>query len=124
MSFVTTMQALHEKFHLLPIAPGEKNPDFARLNGQGWKRFRDEKIPYNLIQTAKRVGIIAGAESLEVIDVDNHFGNADALLQFIDDNFDLQANGFPVIKTQSGGYHIFYYCSEGIEGNQKLAEKQ
>ncbi len=29
-----------------------------------------------------------------------------------------------IIRTPSGGYHWLYRCPEGIEGNQKLAQRQ
>ena len=67
---------------------------------------------------AVKYGIVCGYENLEVIDVDNHFNDADELFKFIYNNFDLDR--FPIIKTQGGGYHIYYKCNN-IEGNQKLA---
>jgi hypothetical protein len=29
----------------------------------------------------------------------------------------------PMVKTPSGGLHIFYRCQDGVEGNQKLAQQ-
>lgn len=72
------------------------------------------------------VGIICGKDShnLEVLDFDNHFGDAkENLSKFISEIKDIYNKyKFPIQSTQSGGFHLLYRC-EKIEGSQKLANK-
>lgn len=74
------------------------------------------------------IGIKAGKESgsLEIIDIDNHYGDAKQTVgEFINipevkaiyDKYEL-----PIESTQSGGFHLFYRCDE-LAGNKKLASR-
>jgi len=92
------------------------------LGKDGWAKYRTEKIPFELLQNTA-VGIITGPENLEVIDIDNHFADAAENWQFLKDNYQ-DLNDFPTVGTKSGGFHIYYKCPEGIEGNQKLASRK
>lgn len=69
---------------------------------------------------ADAVAIVAGRVSgnLEIMDFD-----APMLLEpWAEQIQDLELLGrLPVIRTQSGGYHVYYRCAAGIAGNQKLA---
>ena len=67
------------------------------------------------------IGFACGFNGYEVIDIDNHFGDADDLFQFVYDNYDL--TNFPIVKTMGGGYHIYYRC-EKANGNQKYAVRE
>lgn len=107
------LKELYNNFSVIPVKEN-KSPMFA-----GWNFNLTEKFDYNeLVKHAQKYGIVCGFEDLEVIDVDNHFSDADELFKFIYNNFDLDR--FPIIKTQGGGYHIYYKCKT-IDGNQKLA---
>ena len=86
-----------------------------------WPKFAEEKIAYKDVQHHKdNFGIVCGYDNLEVIDVDNHFQDADKLYEFIEDNCDLSK--YLIIKTGGGGYHIYFKC-EALEGSQKLAQR-
>jgi len=74
------------------------------------------------------IGIITGAISggLEVIDVDTKQDNTgslwDEFRSLIQDNPPGLYDSLVIAQTQSGGYHIYYRCSQ-IGGNIKLASK-
>lgn len=97
-----------------------------------WKMYHDEiitnekakegfSLPY-----AKMLGVVCGRSSgnLEVIDIDCKYDLTgqlfDNYLQDIQDNDQDLADSLLIIRTRTGGYHIYYRC-EVIEGNQKLA---
>lgn len=69
-------------------------------------------------------GNISGG--LEVIDIDNHLGNADQLFKdfiSIDEVAGIISKyDLPIEQTKSGGYHIFFK-SECPDGNLKLAKE-
>ena len=100
---------------VIPILGADgKNPNF-----KGWQKYCLEKAPFSIIDNnTGNVGICCGFDGLLVLDVDNHRGDADNLLAFLMDNFDF--DGFPITKTKSGGYHI-YFKSPSPGGSQKLA---
>lgn len=85
-----------------------------------WTPFRTEKIDPKLLAGHDFFGLSCGFENLEVIDIDNHFDDAEQLFQIIYDNFDLTK--YLIAKTGGGGYHIYYKC-EDIAGNKKLAQR-
>jgi len=74
------------------------------------------------------IGIKGGKESnnLEIIDFDNHFGDAKKVisefLNISEVKEIFQKYTLPIESTQSGGFHLFYRCNK-IEGNQKLASR-
>jgi hypothetical protein len=80
-------------------------------------------LPY-----ATCLAVVCGAVSgsLEVVDVDCKYDNTgtlfDGFLQDIRDNDEALADSLMIIKTRSGGYHLYYRC-EVIAGNQKLARR-
>jgi len=70
-------------------------------------------------------GMVSGG--LEMIDIDNHFGDASQMFQ---DFRDLIQSHSPdlwdklvIESTQRGGYHLFYRCS-APSGNGKLAQRK
>ena len=107
------LEKLYNNFSVIPVKEN-KSPMFGGWNFNMTEKFNFEELK----KYAVKYGIVCGYENLEVIDVDNHFNDADELFKFIYNNFDLDR--FPIIKTQGGGYHIYYKCNN-IEGNQKLA---
>ncbi|GAB3909135.1 hypothetical protein GCM10028803_46190 [Larkinella knui] len=74
------------------------------------------------------VGIICGNVSggLEVIDVDCKYDLTGKLMQdlmsSIEGALPTIAAKLVMVKTPSGGYHLYYRCSQ-IEGNKKLAQR-
>jgi hypothetical protein len=87
-----------------------------------WTKYKNKKPDFELLKNHNdNFGIVCGFEGLEVIDIDNHFGNSDALLAFVEDNISL--SDFLVIKTGGGGYHIYYKC-DNPKSSQVLARRK
>ncbi|MFA6662033.1 MAG: VapE domain-containing protein [Bacilli bacterium] len=111
---------VRNNFSVLPINKNSKRPNLTN-----WKRLQDTLLTEKECERAFYedcyIGVIGGAVSgnLEMIDIDNHLGNAqemfDALSPLVD------TFGLPYEKTKNHGFHIFYRCSSSVEGNQKLA---
>jgi hypothetical protein len=91
-----------------------------------WKHWQKNKISELGLFTTDSIALICGkiSDNLEVLDFDNHSGTAKEnlsnflnheLIKPIYENYKL-----PVVRTQSGGFHVYYRCDK-IEGNQKLA---
>ena len=97
-----------------------------------WKKYQTEIIKTEEIDSlfnSPGLGIICGAISsnLEVIDIDVKHDTTgslwDELRGLIEDNLPEVYNSLVIAQTKSGGYHIYYRCSE-IAGNLKLAVKE
>jgi hypothetical protein len=108
------LRKLYDLFSVIPLkgkAPISK----------GWTQYSEKKINYSKISNHRdNFGIVCGYDGLEVVDIDNHFNDADKLFAFISDNIDI--GKYLIIKTGGGGYHIYYKC-DVIAGNQKLAQR-
>jgi len=114
----------------LPCKLVDKYPSMLKT----WRNFMKERPTEYDLSTFRNykdgntfgVCIICGAVSgnLEVVDIDNHLGNAEhvftALISIDEVSEIISQNDIPIERTPSGGYHLFYKC-EKIEGNQKLA---
>jgi replicative DNA helicase len=96
-----------------------------------WKKYQTETIKTEEIDSlfnSPGLGIICGAVSgnLEVIDVDIKYDTTGSLWEdlrgLIEDNLPDIYNSLVIAQTKSGGYHIYYRCSE-IAGNLKLANR-
>ena len=103
-------------------------PDFT------WKRQQNEILTEEEIEKQFDLGeeygiaVVTGKVSggLEVIDFDNHFGDAEEVFRefiAIDEVRRLiKEHGLPYEKTKGGGYHLLYRC--GMTGkNTKLAQR-
>jgi hypothetical protein len=115
-----------------PVKIADKYPSML----SSWKKYQSEKPTENEIKQWQMpykdsdtygcclfCGAISGY--LEVLDIDNHLGNAEEIFnQFtsIDEVSNIVGN-LPIETTKSGGYHIFYRC-EKVDGNLKLAIQQ
>jgi hypothetical protein len=97
-----------------------------------WKSFHNTIITKEQAKAgfslpyATCLGIVCGQSSgnLEVVDIDTKYDPTGTLFErfmqdIVDNDNDLAAS-LLVIRTRSGGYHLYYRC-EHIEGNQKLA---
>jgi len=108
---------LHDSFYLVPVrfkpVHDRKAPVCSITT---WK---DKKIPIEKFNTG-RVGIQGGYDGLEILDIDNKFGDAEYYFKLIKDH--CKVDHMPHIATQSGGFHIYYKC-EVIEGARKLAQR-
>ena len=114
---------LLEKFWLNNLATLPVGEAKEPLNVSTWKGGVRDHEAYS---GAFGLGIACGksSNSLECIDIDNHFGDAkDVLSEFLSEIDEIyQRHKFLVQSTTSGGYHLIYRCSE-IEGNLKLASR-
>ena len=97
-----------------------------------WKQYQteiaDESILQKWFKNDAAVACICGEVSgnLEVIDIDNHFGDANKIFsEFIALIEGTQSDLIPkltVETTQNGGYHIIYRCQKAGH-NSKLARR-
>ncbi len=109
---VDKIKELYKHFSIIPL--NGKAPIWAN-----WTKHCNERTVFSRIESHKgNFGICGGFEGLEFVDIDNDLLNADKLYSFVSDHFDL--TGFPVTKTQSGGYHIYFKC-DNPKSNLKLA---
>ena len=110
----------------------DKLPFFQLLPNNKWDEFQ-RRLPtpkeiakwqqYKSISIAIVCGEVSG--NLEVIDIDNHKGNADATYndfkEIVESYSSTLWNSLIVEKSQSGGYHIIYRFDGKSEGSKKLA---
>ncbi len=99
-----------------------------------WAPFQERMITREELQVgfalpyATRLAIVCGKTSgnLEVIDIDTKYDTTGLLfenyLKDVMDNDEQLVSDLFIIKTQSGGYHLYYRC-EQIAANQKLARR-
>lgn len=99
-----------------------------------WKKYQNELITTDEAEVgfelpyARSLSVVCGKSSgnLEVIDIDTKYDLTGQLfekyMQDIADNDQALHDSLLVIKTRSGGYHLYYRC-EKVEGNQKLAQR-
>ncbi|MFN3327785.1 MAG: bifunctional DNA primase/polymerase, partial [Fervidobacterium pennivorans] len=114
---------------IIPIIPGTKKPAVA------WKMYQ-ERLPTKeelriWFNTKKffDIAVVAGKVSgnLEIIDIDNHLGDADNIFWewkeiLINTRQDIW-DKLLIQKTQSGGYHIIYRADDKIPHNTKIASR-
>jgi replicative DNA helicase len=102
-----------------------------KLPAIAWKKYQTETIKIEEIDrlfNSPGIAIICGAVSgnLEVIDVDVKHDNTGSLWEdlrgLIEDNLPDIYTSLVIAQTKSGGYHIYFRCSE-IAGNLKLANR-
>ena len=113
-----TVTQLHDAFNIIPVGT-KKAPNYARIkqineglghgeNNNKSEIFWKQKVDLSYFKNTK-IGICCGVGGLEVLDIDNHFSDADDLLTYVRDNIDIER--FPIIKTGGGGYHVYYYTN-------------
>jgi hypothetical protein len=112
---------LDNRFSVLPIRPGSKQPAVK------WETFQRLAMPRNdaerMFSNGCNIGLVCGAVSgnLECLD----FDRPDLLPCFKDTlesvNSDLLKRLTVWQETPSSGYHLWYRCSEAVAGNTKLA---
>jgi len=106
---------LYDNYQIIPC-----NSDKTPAVGGSWLPYKEKKFDFEKLKRSSYFGLLTGLQGLEIVDIDNHFTDANDLFQFISDNFDL--SGFPVIKTAGGGYHL-YFKTPNPGGNKKLASR-
>jgi len=111
---------------VVPIkSDGSKSPAVS-----SWKPYQSQiATPRELKRWSRNgygIGIVAGKVSgnLEVIDFDDpaafecwkrlvgELGGVDLFKRLA------------IVKTPTGGFHLYYRCKDGVEGNQKLAQRK
>ncbi len=123
--YETANRYLKAGLSVIPIkADGSKAP------AMSWKAFQSQLPSATELKsffpesTTLGIAIVAGAVSghLEVLD----FDDADSFDRWTDLIVDCGEadllNNLPLVKTPSGGHHVYYRCSE-IQPNQKLAQR-
>ena len=107
----------------LPIRIGSKRPNVLTW---GESTLYDESQVDLLFKGTDTIAVITGAisENLECIDFDNHLSNANEIFSRFMGRPDvyeiIKKYDLPYESTQSGGYHLFYRCSD-VGRNMKLA---
>jgi len=111
---------------VIPIrSDGKKSP--AVLS---WKPYQSQiATPEELkgwFQNGHGIGIIGGevSGSLEILDFDDPdaFREWRGLVERLGGDDLLKRLVF--VETPSGGFHLYYRCQDGVEGNQKLAQSK
>lgn len=125
----TAKEFLLSGLSFLPVDTQSKRP--AVKEWKQWMKTRptDQEIEavYANLNGVHGIALIGGIVSgnLEIIDFDNHHGNAKAALtewsKMPEVKEILDRYPFFVETTQSGGYHIIYRHTGTPQGNQKLA---
>jgi len=120
-------QLAESKLSIIPIrANGSKAPALSRWKSYQSKIAAPKTLDEWFANGDRGIAIVCGQVSgnLEVIDFDDptlfeHWkrllkeqGEADLLKKLVS------------VETPTGGYHVYYRCSDGIEGNQKLAQRK
>ena len=107
----------------------DKLPALATWKPYQATRLKEEEVDKLFTgANVKGLAIICGAISggLEVIDVDTKHDTTGSLWEelrtLIEDNLPETYNRLVIAQTKSGGYHLYYRCSQ-IKGNLKLATK-
>jgi hypothetical protein len=112
-----TVEKLFRNYSIIPVREN-KAP---YLNE--WTKACKKRIAKDHILQADYVGIACGFEGLEVLDIDNHFGDAEILLSYVLGQLEwITELKLPINKTGGGGYHILYKCNKP-SGNAKLAQR-
>lgn len=124
---------LKKGISFIPVDAESKQPQFSLLPNGSWSEFKTriptlEETEKWFTGTSQSIAIIGGKVSgnLEIIDFDNHKGNAkDILREFgeIMNNHGLPISQFPCETSQSGGFHLFYQSEVPVDGNKKLAKQ-
>lgn len=103
---------------VLPVKLETKSPTIT------WKPYQSEIMKpdkaWEMFNTAQGIAVIGGMVSggLEIIDFDNHFGDATSILSRYCKMVDV--TNLLIQSTPSGGYHIIYRCPAPAK-NLKLA---
>lgn len=119
---------IEQGISFIPTHPTDKSPVV-----DSWMEYK-KRVPTH--EEAKRwfedtehsIAIVGGlvSNNLEIIDFDNHKGNAQITLKEFADllkNHEIGINQFPCEMTQSGGFHLIYRCESEVDGNKKLAKQ-
>jgi hypothetical protein len=117
----TALHLLELGLSVIPVKPETKSPTVAT-----WKPYQTTRMTpdqaFFMFQDVTGIALIGGKVSgnVEIIDFDNHQGDATATLNKFKKL--VTTTNLIIQSTPSGGYHIIYRC-EKIAGNLKLAQR-
>ncbi len=117
MSKTDLLQEIYDSFNIFPCN-SDKSPAC-----KSWTAYREKKMPFKELKKSDFYGLVTGVNDIEVIDIDNHFGDAEDIFSIVMDNISEELHKkLLIVKTGGGGYHLYYRCNK-IESNQKLASR-
>ncbi|ROL55826.1 hypothetical protein D9V84_10460 [Bacteroidetes/Chlorobi group bacterium Naka2016] len=120
---------LEHGLSIIPIIKGSKRPAI------NWKEYQERHPTSDEIRkwfTNRQfdVALVAGRVSgnLEIIDIDNHQGDADKIFwewkEIVNNTIPNLFEKLLIQKSQSGGFHIIYRADCTIPGNTRLASRK
>lgn len=122
----TAREYLYEGFGAIPLN-ADKSPDLKPGHPYLYELMKDESVEKEF-NTASKIGIACGevSDGFECIDFDAHKGEdiSSIFNKYMNDDGAstiIELHNLPIIKTMSGGYHIYYRC-DVIEGGRALAK--
>jgi replicative DNA helicase len=127
MSNITDNAKEYLSYKLSVIPTKEDKTPIRAWSSYQKERLKEEEVD-NVFSGVKGLAIICGAISggLEVIDVDTKYDITGSLWNelrtLIQDNLPELYSSLVIAQTKSGGYHIYYRCTQ-IGGNIKLANR-
>lgn len=125
----SALSFIHAGLSVLPCQLPDKSPCTRLLPEGKWKPFQSQiateaKVTmwFGMGDPTVAIGIIGGKVSgnLEIIDFDDP-AKAKPWIDLVKANAPGLMNRLIVEKTLRGGFHVFYRCTEPVEGNLKLA---
>lgn len=118
---------------IIPVTQ-DKLPYFKLLPNGKWDRYKTHPPSMDEVkmwsQKATSFAVICGKVSgnLEIIDIDNHKGNAqdtyETFREIVIDHYPEIWEKLFIETSQSGGYHLIYRHNGKTEGSHKLAMQQ
>lgn len=107
-------------FSPIPLRRDSKAPAL-----KGWQKHADAPIDdVSVFANTNGIGLVMGYDNIQCLDIDaKHFEGEEYedFCQLIEDNAPDLMGKMVIQKTQSGGYHWIFKCSD-IAGNEKLAK--
>lgn len=120
---------LNHGLSIIPIIRGSKKPAIAWKVYQERLPTKEELRSWFKSKQSFDVAVIAGKVSgnLEIIDIDNHLGDADNIFwewkEILNNTRQDIWKKLLIQKTQSKGYHVIYRADDNIPNNTKIASR-
>lgn len=107
-------------FSPIPLRRDSKAPAL-----KGWQKHAEEPLTnFDVFRDTNGIGLVMGFDNIQCLDIDAKYFEGDEyneFVQLIEQNAPDLIQRMIIQKTQSGGYHWIFKCSE-IDGNEKLAK--
>jgi len=112
---------------IIPIRPdGSKAPAVSQWKPYQAKVVNPGVLPFWFDSGKNGLAVVAGkvSKNVEIIDFDDpaSFGDWEAIVKIAGGSGLLEK--LPIVMTPSPGFHVYYRCKDGVEGNQKLAQRK